>query len=72
MQTSAVSVKEEAKTTGNTKSFLSMVPLIGSRFNTEYAFNKISRDQSDDGGEVCILSDDRAFIITMRGSYKQY
>lgn len=49
-----------------------MVPLIGSRFNTEYAFTKISREQSDDGGEVCIVREDRAFIITMRGNYKQF
>jgi hypothetical protein len=46
-QLDASKVSEEAKTTntaGNTKSILSMVPLIGSRFNTEYAFTKINRD----------------------------
>ena len=49
-----------------------MVPLIGSRFNTEYAFAKINREQSDEIGEVCIIRDDRAFIVTMRGNYRQY
>lgn len=49
-----------------------MVPLIGSRFNTEYAFAKINREQSDDIGEVCLIRDDRAYIVTMRGNYKQY
>lgn len=67
-------VNEETKTPpgGNTKSILSMVPLIGSRFNTEYAFAKINREAAEDGSEVCVLRDDRAYIVTMRGSYKQY
>lgn len=66
------SVAEEAKDkpSGNTKSILSMVPLIGSRFNTEYAYAKINRD-ADETGEVCIMKDDRIFIVTMRGNYKQ-
>ena len=49
-----------------------MVPLIGSRFNTEYAFAKINREAAEDVSEVCYLKDERAFIVTMRGSYKQY
>ena len=48
-----------------------MVPLIGSRFNTEYAFTKINREVNETG-EVCIILDDRAIIITMKGNYKQY
>ena len=65
---------EEAKEKpqGNTKSILSMVPLIGSRFNTEYAFAKINREASDESGEVCVVKDDRIFIVTMRGQYKQF
>lgn len=63
--------KPEEKASGNTKSILSMMPLIGSRFNTEYAFTKINRE-ADDGGEVCILREDRAIIVTMKGTYKQY
>ena len=49
-----------------------MVPLIGSRFNTEYAFAKINRDNADDAYEVCWIKDDRAFIVTLKGNYKQY
>jgi hypothetical protein len=68
---SKVSTSEEAKTPGNTKSILSMVPIFGARFNTEYAFTKINREPADEG-EICILKEDRAILITMRGNYKQY
>jgi len=66
---------EESKDqgSGNTKSFLSMMPLIGSRFNSEYAFTKINREKNDDdSGEFCIIKEDRAIIITMNGNYRQF
>jgi WD40 repeat protein len=73
LASSKVSTEEtKVATPGNTKSILSMVPLLGSRFNTEYAFTKINREQAEEGGELCWLSDDRAIIVTMRGNYKQY
>jgi len=46
-----------------------MVPLIGSRFNTEYAYTKINRE-ANETAEVCIIREDRAIIITLKGNYK--